>query len=189
MRACLDTLENGTFTVAVWHPADWCTGGCSMHPLVSSAKLALNAILKSDLYPWGNWSYDGVLAELQKESLAERSARLAKEELVEQENVKRSEAIKQAAYADQCKFKASLGLRRGQKAQKIAQPCKCLYELKGRGYTSTKVISECWGHEYTDAKGIFKAPRTCQYLHPGEQGWLSEWASLPCQRMQFRVRS
>lgn len=187
----LASIENGTFSVAKWHPASFCTGeNCLQHPLISSpAQARLFATLDSDAYPWGDWAYDGVMAELAKESDEARAERLKKEELAELENLKRAEALKQAQYAEECKFKASLGLKRGQKAAKIAQPCKCLYELKGRGYTSTKVSSECWAFEYTDAKGVRKAPHTCQYLHPGEDGWLSEWSSLPCPRINFRVQS
>ena len=185
MRALLDSQENGTFTVKMWHPVSFCTGGCSQHPLVEQSETF--TIRESDTYPWGDWAYDGVMEALAKETEQARTERLRKEELAEQENLKRAEALKQAQYAEQCKFKSSLGLKRGQKAAKIAQPCKCLYELKGRGYTSTKVSSECWAHQYTDAKGIFKAPHTCQYLHPGEEGWLSEWSNLPCPRVNFRI--
>ena len=38
------------------------------------------------------------------------------------------------------------------------------------------VASECWAHEYTDPRdGKKKTPRTCQWLHPGEPGWLPQW--------------
>ena len=70
------------------------------------------------------------------------------------------------------KFFAQRGLKKGEKAAKKPVPCKWVVgEFKG---------DECWAHEYTDPKtGKREKPRTCQRLHPGEEGWCSEWLTNP----------
>jgi hypothetical protein len=38
------------------------------------------------------------------------------------------------------------------------------------------VSSECWRYIYTDPEtGHIHAPKTCNWLHPGEDGWQDEW--------------
>jgi hypothetical protein len=66
------------------------------------------------------------------------------------------------------------------RAQKKCEPCKFLYSCVGTPARSTTmhVSSECWSHEYTDAvTGKKVVKHVCDRLHPGEDGWLAEWAT------------
>jgi hypothetical protein len=66
---------------------------------------------------------------------------------------------------------------------KIYEPCKKLYNCQGGGRdggvarpTTLHVCTECWRYEYTDpATGQLKIVHTCNWLHPGEDGWQPEW--------------
>jgi hypothetical protein len=82
-------------------------------------------------------------------------------------------------------------IRRVQEAQamryaargKLAQPCKKLYSCCGGGRdggvakpTTLHVSSECWRYEYTDPEsGKLIKVHTCNWLHPGEDGWQTQW--------------
>jgi len=64
--------------------------------------------------------------------------------------------------------------------QKRPEPCKFLYSCVGTPARSTTkhISSECWSHEYTDAvTGKLVAKHVCDRLHPGDEGWLAEWAT------------
>ena len=183
---------NGTLTMAGWHPYQCCTGvDCPWHPLIKSPLTAnLFATLSDASLRWGDWAVQAELDAIASETPAEKAERSKREAQQELERDLGAKAFEQAQYAEKCKLKAHMGVKRNQAVQKIAQPCKCLYELSGRGYTSRTVSSECWAWEYTDAKKkVFKAPRTCQYLHPGEIGWLAEWNNLSMPRSQWRVKN
>ena len=62
--------------------------------------------------------------------------------------------------------------------QKVAQPCKFLYNCQGTPArpTTLSVTTECWSHEYTDpATGAKIVKHVCDRMHPGEEGWLKQW--------------
>jgi len=62
--------------------------------------------------------------------------------------------------------------------QKVAQPCKFLYNCQGTPArpTSMSVTTECWSHEYIDPLTKQKIVKhVCDRLHPGEEGWCSAW--------------
>lgn len=61
---------------------------------------------------------------------------------------------------------------------KIAQPCKFLYDCQGTPArpTTMRVTTECWSHEYTDpVTGAKIVKHVCDRMHPGEAGWLPQW--------------
>lgn len=68
--------------------------------------------------------------------------------------------------------------KRPQAVNKIAQPCKFLYNCQGTPAkpTSKAVTTECWSWEYKDPKtGAMIKKHACDRLHPGEEGWLKQW--------------
>jgi len=98
-------------------------------------------------------------------------------------------AIKAKQYADSQKGKAQLRIKYG-KAATIFRPCKNLYvdenpkvpkvrHKDGRMVCQERIFltgSECWAWDYTDPKTkVKKAPHTCVYLHPGQEGWNPAW--------------
>ena len=94
-----------------------------------------------------------------------------------------------AAYVAEVAFRQQLKKQKGQKeVPKIPHPCKWLYaDPDNERVFRNSVCAECWAHDYTDAKGIHKSPRKCEYLHPDEAGWKPEWNSLPVKRDKYHI--
>lgn len=178
---------NGTFTTAMSHPVSLCTGNCALHPLLQYDyhRFANSA--------WGDWNEELYAAERERESAAETAKREALEAQREAERKLEAEVIRQELYARELAFRQSIGQKKAPKGaakpapKLIEEPCKWLYAVPGKdGVFSKSVCSECWGHEYTDAKGVFHAPRKCQYTHPNQAGWKSEWNTLAIVRNAWR---
>jgi hypothetical protein len=179
---------NGTFTTEMWHPVSLCTGNCAMHPLLQ------HDYDKFMNYSWGNWNEELFAADRARETAAETAKRIAAEAARDAAAAVEAEAIRQHLYATELAFKQSIGQKKLPKgaekpAQKlIEQPCKWLYAVPGKdGVFSHKPCAECWGHEYTDAKGIKLAPHKCQYIHPNQPGWKAEWNALMMTRDRWRA--
>lgn len=180
---------NGTFTTEMWHPASLCTGNCALHPLLQHD---YDRFMNS---AWGDWNEELYATERERETAAETAKRLAIEAQRETERKLEAEVIRQELYARELAFRQSIGQKKAPKGAKpapklIEEPCKWLYAVPGKdGVFSKSLCSECWGHEYTDAKGVFHAPRKCQYLHPNQAGWKSEWNVLAIVRNAFRSKA
>ena len=189
--AAIDAVNNGSFVVDMWHPAELCTGvNCRQHPLLNnSLTLAVFRAIEIDGKSWGTLLCEEEAERLAAETPAQRAERLQREAAQAAQQQVESEIIKQESYLREVEFRHQLKHRKGQHGvQKIQQPCKWLYAIPGRdGVFSNSCCAECWAHEYTDAGGRFKAPRKCEYLHPNEPGWLAEWNSLPVTRDKWRA--
>lgn len=161
------------------HHIDNCPGNCLQHPLMNGNiarwwRASAAAISWDDLLREEEAAADALKSE--EQLAAERAARAAaaatqlhKIEVGAQANhISRVQQAQAARYA-----------ARG----KIAQPCKKLYSCCGGGKdggvarpTTLHVSSECWRYEYTDPEtGRLTKVHTCNWLHPGEDGWQTEW--------------
>jgi hypothetical protein len=162
------------------HSMDTCSGNnCSLHPLLTPS-----------IARWFRATVSGISwHDLLLEEEAELNAQKTEEQLALER------AMRDAA-ADKLEKEIELGskcnhIKRVQEAQaaryaargKIAEPCKKLYSCQGGGKqggvarpTTMHVSSECWRYEYTDPEtGRFIKVHTCNWLHPGEDGWQPEW--------------
>lgn len=155
--------------------------GCTQHPWMT-AETSNMLYLES---AWGvSW---GTLFE---DDIAELEARLQSPEALAAA-AKKAAAVEAECLAYEQRMVAERNaIRAGAtrtkhgpvQIQKIAQPCKKLYSCEGGGSkggvakpTTLHVSSECWAHEYTDASGKRIVKHVCQWLHPGESGWLPQW--------------
>jgi len=187
----IEAVDNGTFTNTMWHPADLCTGeNCNQHTLLNNPIL-FKMFQAIDVWgqSWGDFICDEEEEMLNAETDDERVIRLAAITAADEQRLLEQEAIRQAAYAAEVAFRQQLKKRKGDKeVPKIPGPCKWLYAVAGKdGVFSNSVCSECWAHDYTDAKGVHKSPRKCEYIHPDEAGWKPEWNSLSVKRDAFRI--
>ena len=72
---------------------------------------------------------------------------------------------------------------------KIMEPCRFLYTPSDNVFVKT-VCSECWAYEYTHpVTKQFVSVHQCLRLHPGEEGWKSEWNTLPLPRNKMRFNT
>ena len=185
-------LDNGSFTVQMWHPTNACTGEkCPWHPLFSGRQ----SVVDYDRFVNGSW---GALNDMwyeedhAAETALEARERLEAEAARERERAIVAEALRQSQYAQELAFRQSLGQKKpvkGAVAPKklILAPCKWLYAVNGQdGVFSSRPCSECWGHEYTNAKGEFRAPHKCLYVHQGDPEWKAEWNALALPRDRWR---
>ena len=166
-------------TLAPGHGREICPGNCSEHPLIQKDMLPLLRATDAGM-PWGNFFWFEEEEERSKMSAAERAAVDAAEQAKlaawDAETNKSCQAFK-IQIVQECQ-----AIRYAKKG-KIAEPCKKLYSCCGGGAeggvarpTTMAVSSECWRHEYTDPRtGEKKAPHSCNWLHPGEDGWHPEW--------------
>ena len=108
-----------------------------------------------------------------------------------QERKLTAESAKMFAYAEDLKYKYSVGKGSARHIEKRDSPCRWLYcdekaprsqwRQNKEGEFCAPVRdkltgSQCWGWEYKNPKtGNIEKPRKCPYLHPGEDGWLPEW--------------
>lgn len=182
-----DMLNAGVSIVEHWHPAELCPGACRQHPLLTVSLAKMFYDIEGCGMTWGEFDWRETQAALAAETPAQREAREAREAAEAARQAADFLAARQNAYARDVQIKTT-GLRKHATVKKILQPCKWLYAVAGReGVFSNSPCAECWAHEYTDAKGVHKAPRTCPYAHQDEPEWLPEWNSLPCSRDRFRV--
>jgi len=193
MRSFHAAQDDGSFTVQMWHPTNACTGEqCPWHPLFSGRQ----SVIDYDRFAngcWGGLNDAWFEDDLAAETAEDARERLAAEATRERARAIAAEAHRQAQYAQDLAFYQSLGQKRPVKGaapapKKLIQaPCKWLYAVPGQeGVFSARPCSECWGHEYTDAKGEFRAPHKCLYIHRGDPEWKAEWDALPLTRDRWR---
>lgn len=137
---------------------------------------------------WGDCCYYEELVKEARMTEDERKVEEARKAKEEEERELAEEARRMAAYAQEISIKSRC---KSEKGHKHDEPCKNLYydehapkyewvrDKKGkpcaplrRGLTN----SECWAWVYTDPKTKKRVEvHTCQYQHPGEEGWRKEW--------------
>ncbi len=162
------------------HIAELCLGNCPFHPLMNG-----------DIARWQRANMMNVCwSDLLQEEQEALDALKSPEQLAA-ERAAAEVMFKEAMHKTEVACAAS-HIRRVQEAQaykyaargKIYEPCKKLYScdkavVKGRELavpTTLHVSSECWRYIYTDPEtGHIHAPKTCNWLHPGEDGWQDEW--------------
>ena len=155
---------------------------------------------------WGDILYDRLAEAADAAALGSRLADMvldASEQRMREYADRKAKALADRAAAEASQLARQQGLRAHEarklaavaaasaQVQKLAEPCKWLYCPPGStGVFGAKVVSECWGHEYRNPKtGKFETPHKCDRVHPGEAGWLAEWAHLPRPRNQMRFAS
>jgi hypothetical protein len=174
------------------HSMETCPGNCRLHPLMSTA-----------ISRWWRGSAAGASWEdLLLEEEAVINAAKSAAQLAAEKSAKAATAAKMEREIET--GAAACHIRRVQEAQamryaargKIAQPCKKLYSCCGGGKaggvakpTTLHVSSECWRYEYTDPEtGRLNKVHTCNWLHPGEDGWQTQWATnrnyMPAEPIQ-----
>ena len=159
------------------HATNECYGNCSLHPLLRSWMVDAHVAMDIDGMSWGAYFAE---AEASTEPFSSE-AHMADMEVESKSFIMKNHAEKMAVVS---------GKFRKEKARKIQKPCKWLYcdesapksqwrrDSDGKlcAPSTGHVASECWAWEYLDPKTkVKKAPHTCPYLHPGEEGWCSQW--------------
>lgn len=164
------------------HPVAFCDGNrCPYHPIMTP-DLAKFYRASENGISWG----DIVLQEEEearaRETPQQKAVREAKLRRENRERELAIEASRMQREAEMVEFRSKMGLKRGEKPRKAAIPCKKLYSCcgdknsGGAKPTTMHVSSECWAWEYTDPRDKKKkAPHTCPWIHPGEEGWHTEW--------------
>ena len=148
------------------HSSSQCTGECEIHPLLVGENLTFHLYIQGG-GTWGSYMEEQERKALAAETEEQKSLRLKKErELTEQQDLSAASLIMKT-HAE------VMGLKR---AKKNNRPCKWLFFDENNKIKTNKIVSECWAYEYMDPKTKQKKkPHTCPFLHPGENGWRSEW--------------
>jgi hypothetical protein len=149
-------------------------------------------IVEPGFISWADQVYEDEQKILQAETLEQKQRRLNK---IAAEEALKSLSImsyEMKTHADLMAIKSRIGIKKNETSRKIQRPCKWLYcdesapksmwrknsEGKLCAPMTSDVKSSCWAYEYVDPKTKKKmTPHTCCYLHPGEEGWCSEWAT------------
>lgn len=162
------------------HPPEICPGDCPQHPP--------NKMYNESMLRWMRGSFGGVCwADLWQEEEDQRFAMLPVPQQIAELKAKdlaSNRMARQITVGSQISHIQRV--QEGQAARyaargKIPQPCKKLYDCQrvgGRDAVPTKdnVCTECWRYEYTHPDtGERVVVRTCNWLHPGEAGWQTEW--------------
>ena len=164
------------------HVAGFCDGNrCPYHPLITPELSQFYRASEGGI-SWGDIVQDEEDEARARETPAQKAAREAKAAREMRDIQLGAEAHRMQKEAEMVEFRSKMGLKRGEKPRKAAIPCKKLYSCCGDKSTggakpTTKhVSSECWAWEYTDPRDKKKkAPHTCPWIHPGEEGWHAEW--------------
>lgn len=159
------------------HPVGYCDGNrCPFHPLLTPTTAELGRVVECGM-SWGDLVYEDERAALAAETPAQKAAREAKYQAEQQKFQLDLEARRMEKLAEMNEFRSKKGLRKGEKLEKVACPCKQLYSCVGKPArpTTLHVSSQCFGWDYTDPFGVRRTPKTCIWLHPGEEGWQKEW--------------
>jgi hypothetical protein len=189
LSAAVKAQNDGTFTAQMPHPLGICTGNCPYHPLFQPDH-------DEFMYGfWGKWNDNLFAEDYARETPEQTAKRLALEAARDAAAKVEAEVIRQHLYATELAFKQSIGVKKLPKGAEplpprklILQPCKWLYAVPGvDGVFSNSPCAECWGHEYTDAKGVKLAPHKCLYVHRNQPEWKAEWDALPVTRNHWRA--
>lgn len=165
------------------HHEGLCKGNCRFHPMNNADMARWQRGMLAGL-GWGDlWAEEEALRESRLSAEAKAARDAAREAaLLEQE---RKDAIERETRERERKadrVAIRVGVFCKQKAQKVHQPCKFLYNCQGTPArpTTRRVTTECWSYEYTDpVTGKRMAPHVCDRMHPGEPGWCAEWDGNP----------
>lgn len=176
------------------HAIEHCLGSCSQHILIDAMVFSM---IHSEAFGfcWGDLIQADEAAKLASETPEERSARLEAEAAKREASFLTTRATEMERYA---RLKSQTNTEmiktdRGKVARirKVQEPCKWLYldEKAPKSewwrtrdgklnppYRPHLTGGECWAFEYHDPKtGKLQVKHTCDRLHPGEEGWCSEW--------------
>jgi len=181
------------------HHPDECVGNCSIHPLAEVGNEMKNST-------W--WWADMVEAELAEMSRCEtpddrEARRIADEQEAEARRLD-LEASRMHTYAQDQKVLNMRGKGKDRHIIKLDSPCKWLFAdekapknkwaKNEQGKLCAPIANhltgaECWAHSYHDPKTKeLIEPHTCKYLHPGENGWHTEWAKNRCFKLPQPVQ-
>ena len=162
------------------HATNECYGNCSIHPLLRGWMVDVHVAIDIDGMSWG--------AYFAEEIPIVTSSTRGDEQMADLELESKSFVMKN--HAEKMAVVSKMGVKKGGAARKIQRPCKWLYcdesapksqwrrgaDGKLCAPSTGHVASECWAWEYVEPKTkVKKAPHTCPYLHPGEEGWCSQW--------------
>ncbi len=146
------------------HTAAECTGSCKHHPLLKGDVLDLQIAMNNGC-SWGDILYLDEQKRLAAETPQEKKERLERDAALELQKGRETVSYRMRNYAERIAIRSS-------RRKKHALPCKWVCG-RNKG-------EDCWAWEYTDPKdGKRKTPRSCDYLHPGEEGWKPEWVNAP----------
>lgn len=148
------------------------------------------SVVDQDFECWGDEVYAEHQKQLAAETAEERQRRLNKEAAEAALGKLAIQSYEMQQHAERMAIVGRMGVKKGEASKKIQKPCKWLYcneaapksqwrknaEGKLCAPPTSHVASECWGWEYLDPKTkTKKKPHTCPFLHPGEEGWCSQW--------------
>lgn len=141
---------------------------------------------------WGDVVYEEEMALLAAMTPAQVAAKAAEEEVARVKMALEAEAMRMAAYAQDCKYRNTVRQGRQYVQKKVALPCKNLYyddkapksqwkkDEKGKLRSPMRAGltgSECWAWAYTDpTTGARVVKHTCSHLHPDEADWQPQWS-------------
>ncbi len=152
------------------HTAAECTGSCKHHPLLKGDVLDLQIAMNNGC-SWGDILYIDEQERLASETPEQKRLRLEKQAIEERSRERETESYRMKNYAERIAIRAN-------RKKKYQLPCKWVCG-RNKG-------EDCWAWEYTDPKdGKRKTPRSCEYLHPGEDGWRTEWMDSQMNLLQF----
>ena len=173
------------------HSSQLCSGSCPDHPLLTTSFLRAERLYTQWGIGWGDTVYDEMVQEEKNESADAKQKRLNAAAAADLQASLGIQSFDMKNYAEEVAITVRKGLKRHEESKKICKPCKWLYcneaapkalWFKGAdGKLCAPKVSyvtgaQCWAHEYVDPKTqVKKAPHKCPYLHPGEEGWCSEW--------------
>ena len=183
------------FDATANHDPEQCLGSCCQHLLMDSMVFSMIHADALNL-SWGDLILADNAAMLAAETPEMRAAREAIEAAKE---ASRQLAIKAAEMERYARLKSQTNTEmvktnNGKKIaviRKVQEPCKWLYldEKAPRHewrtlrdgkreppYRPYLTGAECWAFEYHDPKtGKLQVKHTCDHLHPGEEGWMTNW--------------
>lgn len=149
-------------------------------------------VVEPNFISWGDQIYIEEQKVLAAETFDQMMARINKAAVEEAIANLSSLSYEMKTHAEIMAIKSRVGVKKNEASRKIQRPCKWLYcdenapksmwrknaEGKLCAPLTDKVTSACWAYEYVDPKSkILKKPHTCPFIHPGEDGWCSQWAT------------
>lgn len=166
------------------HSAAECWGNCSSHPLLIGDVLKMHVLVEHYGLSWGDIFYYDEQIRLAKMTDKEKEEAAKKAAVEATMNALAVKSYDMQVHAERMAIVSRMGVKKGEVSKKLQKPCKWLYcdekapKVNGKAPQTNHICSECWAWEYVDPKTKQKKkPRTCPYLHPGEEGWCQQWAT------------